>query len=254
MRRRIKCKTTEKLNKMTARELSFLKEKFSDGELDAAVKRVQSGEPLAYVLGEWYFYGLTFSLNSDCLIPRPDTEHVVEKAIQTLPKGGRFIDLCTGSGCIAVSILKNRPDLTAYALDISALALEKAKSNAATNDVDDRIEFILADIFKLDANTLPEFDAVISNPPYIRSAVVKTLDVAKTEPITALDGGEDGLDFYRFILEKYRSRLSQNGNFIFEIGYDQGADMLSLAEASGLSCQIFKDYSQNDRVALIGRS
>ena len=230
------------------RDLALLKEKFTDGALEAAIKRVQDGEPLAYVLGEWYFYGLTFKLNSACLIPRPDTEHVVEAAIDTLENGGCFIDLCTGSGCIAVSVLKNRPDLTAYALELSAEALEMAKVNAKENGVSDRITFINADVFRFDPMTLPRLDAVISNPPYIKSAVVPTLEVSKSEPKMALDGGSDGLDFYRHIISAYKGVLKENGSFIFEIGYDQGSDLLALSELNGLSCDIRKDYGGNDRV------
>jgi len=236
---------------MNRRDLALLEEKFSGDALSEAVKRVENGEPLAYVLGEWYFYGLTFKLNDECLIPRPDTEHTVEKAIEALPKNGKFIDLCTGSGCIAVSILKNRPDLTAFALDISEKAIEAAKENAALNGVSDRVTFIRADVFSFDTSALPYFDAVISNPPYIRSDVVQTLEVAKAEPIKALDGGTDGLDFYRYIINSYRERLNGNGCFIFEIGYDQKEDITALALSHGLECKVFKDYGGNDRVAVI---
>ena len=233
------------------RDLSLLAEKFDGEALDLAVKRVESGEPLAYVLGEWYFYGLTFSLNSECLIPRPDTEHIVEKAIETLPKNGVFVDLCTGSGGIAISVLKNRPDLTAYALDISEKAIEAATENAVSNGVSDRITLICADVFKFDATSLPTLCAVISNPPYIRSDVVPTLEVSKTEPTAALDGGADGMDFYRSIISSYKDQITPDGSFIFEIGYDQKADITSLANSHGMLCRVYKDYGGNDRVAVV---
>ena len=239
------------MNLTDKRDLALLKEKFSENELAGAIKRVENGEPLAYVIGEWYFYGLTFKLNDACLIPRPDTEHIVEKAIETLPKNGKFIDLCTGSGCIAISVLKNRPDLTAYALDISEKAIEAAKENATLNGVRDRLTLLRADIFKFDANTLTALDAVISNPPYIQSSVVPTLEVAKCEPVTALDCGEDGMDFYRFIVQNYKNKLTPNGKFIFEIGYDQKKDITTLANEHDLICQIYKDYGGNDRVSVI---
>lgn len=233
------------------RDLALLAEKFSGKELDSAVLRVENGEPLAYVLGEWYFYGLTFALNNECLIPRPDTEHVVERAIQMLPQNGTFIDLCTGSGCIAISVLKNRPDLRAYALDISEKAIEAAKANAKANGVSDRITFISADVFTFDKAALPTLQAVISNPPYIRSDVVTTLEVAKSEPIKALDGGADGMDFYKAIIQNYKDLLDQSGSFIFEIGYDQKEDIEALAHRHNLECNVYKDYGGNDRVAVI---
>ncbi len=231
------------------RELELLREKFSDTELDGAIARVQSGEPLAYVIGEWYFYGLTFKLNRDCLIPRPDTEHVVDKAIELIPKGGSFIDLCTGSGCIAVSVKKHRPDTTAYALDISAGALEAAALNAKENGTE--IELVQADVLAAKPNA--ELDCVISNPPYIKTDVLDSLEVSKSEPVLALDGGADGLVFYRQIIKTYAPALKKDGCFIFEIGYDQGADIRALAEQSGFGCEIYKDYGANDRVAVLKR-
>ena len=237
---------------MDRRDRAFLEEKFAGEELDIAVKRVENGEPLAYVLGEWYFYGLTFVLNGECLIPRPDTEHTVEKAIETLPKNGKFIDLCTGSGCIAISILKNRPDLTAYALDISEKAIEAAKTNAEINGVKDRVTFINADVFSFDQMSLPNFDAVISNPPYIPTKDITALDeYVKHEPVTALDGGVDGMDFYKFIVSKYRTSLKINGKFIFEIGYDQEEQIKQVAKENGFICKVKKDYSGNPRVAIL---
>ena len=231
------------------RDLELLSEKFGQGQaFENAKERVVSGEPLAYVIGEWYFYGLTFLLDSSCLIPRPDTEHVVDKAIEVLPKGGFFIDLCTGSGCIAVSVLKHRPDLTALGIDISEGALAKARENAAKNGVGDRLTLIQGDVFKLTGERLPLCDAIISNPPYIRSDVVPTLEVAKSEPVSALDGGEDGLDFYRHILSELAFALKKDGAFIFEIGYDQAEQILDLAKENGASGSVFKDYGGNDRV------
>ena len=240
---------TDSLDPIDRRDRELLADKLGRGDAyERALTQLKNGEPLAYLIGEWYFYGLTFRLDRSCLIPRPDTEHIVERAINDIPKGGCFIDLCTGSGCIAISILKNRSDLTAYALDISGQALEMAKSNAELNGVADRITLMQADVFAADPSVMPLFDAVISNPPYIRSDVVSTLEVAKSEPVTALDGGEDGLDFYRHILTHYADRLKVGGEFIFEIGYDQREDLLALAKENGLYGEVFKDYGGNDRV------
>ena len=235
---------------MTNRELTFLKEKYSGNELDEAIARFESGEPLAYVLGEWYFYGLTFKLNDACLIPRPDTEHIVEKAIEAVKKGGVFADLCTGSGCIAISVLKNRPDLTCSAYDISGKALEKARENAALNFVSERVKFHEADVFALELAE-SSLDCIISNPPYIQTSVIDSLETVQREPRIALDGGADGLDFYRYMIERFASALTPDGCFIFEIGYDQADDIRALAASHSFSCSVFKDYGGNDRCALL---
>lgn len=239
---------------MNIRELEILKEHFkSEAELESAVERVEKGEPLAYVIGEWYFYGLTFKLNSACLIPRPDTEHVVETAIAFVPENGRIADLCCGSGCIAISVLAHRDDCMADAFDISEAACEMTRINAHLNGVDTRLNAVNADVFKLKLRK--DYDAIISNPPYIRTDVIPTLDcsVKDYEPVIALDGGEDGMDFYRRILSAFRCSLNDGGRFIFEIGYDQGEQLKALANELGYSyCRVTKDYGGNDRVAVIG--
>ena len=239
------------MTKLSKREAEFLAEQFGNGNaFDDAARRVENGEPLAYVLGEWYFYGLTFKVDENCLIPRPDTEHIVEKAIGFIPKNGVFADLCTGSGCIAISVVKNRPDTSCTAYDISEGALIKAKENATINEV--AVNFLQADVFslKLENNSL---DAIISNPPYIPSSVIPTLDTVQREPMTALDGGCDGLDFYRHIVSSFKDVLKDGGAFIFEIGYDQAASLRSIADENGFSCEITKDYGGNDRVAFLTR-
>lgn len=239
------------MNKLSRLERELLTEHFGEGEeLCAAVDRVRSGEPLAYVIGEWYFYGLTFKLNRSCLIPRPDTEHIVAAAIELTAKNGRLVDLCTGSGCIAVSVAKSRPDLTVSACDISEEALDAARENAEANGAN--VSFYQSDVL----NASPEaciYDAVVANPPYIRSDVIPTLDTVKREPLAALDGGGDGLKFYREIVKRYAPSLKNNGIFIFEIGYDQGDDIREIAEQSGFDCTVTKDYGGNDRVAVLCR-
>lgn len=239
------------MSNLSKREVEFLSEQFGNGKaFEDAVKRVENGEPLAYVLGEWYFYGLTFKVDENCLIPRPDTEHIVEKAISFLPQNGVFADLCTGSGCIAISVIKNRPDVTCTAYDISEGALIKARENASLNQTS--VDFTQSDIFAL---TLEEnsLDAVVSNPPYIPSDVIPTLDTVQREPLNALDGGHDGLDFYRHIISRFGCALKDGGAFIFEIGYDQAAAIRGIAEENGFDCEITKDYGGNDRVAFLTR-
>lgn len=221
---------------------------------DAVAKRI-SGEPLQYILGEWDFYGETYRVTPDCLIPRPDTEVLVERAIKLLPRGARFADLCTGSGCIAISTLAHRPDCTAHAVDLFPKTVALARENAERNGVEDRLTLSVADV--LDPACLvgePPFDAVLSNPPYIRTEVIDTLARELfREPRAALDGGEDGLIFYRTIVKNFSSRLTDSGFFLFEIGYDQEENIKQIASQNGFLCTVEKDLGGNPRVALLTR-
>ncbi len=234
-----------------AHEARLLVEAFAGDALTAAVARRVAHEPLQYILGEWGFWRETYEVSPDCLVPRPDTEHLVERAISLLPKGARFADLCTGSGCVAISTLCSRPDTTALAVDLFPRTLALAERNAVRNGVFDRVQFLQADVLKTPPS-VGQFDAILSNPPYIQTAVVDTLSAEVLgEPRAALDGGADGLDFYRAILTAWRGCLREGGFFLFEIGYDQGEDLRTLARESGLSAEVFRDYGGNDRVVLI---
>lgn len=232
---------------------SFPTEKYSEPSLLEALERRCKREPLQYILGEWGFFGEMYFVNESCLIPRSDTEILVEKAISTLPRGARFADLCTGSGCIAISTLKHREDCSALALDLFPQTLEIAQKNAVRNGVDCRLDFRLADV--LTPNVLDgeePFDAILSNPPYIRTEVVDTLEEELfSEPRAALDGGEDGLCFYRALLEHHGKHLKENGFFLFEIGFDQQQDLQSLSEIYGYTCEISCDLSGNPRTAFL---
>ena len=209
-----------------------------------------SDTPEQYVIGEAYFYNEVYKVTPDVLIPRPDTERVVDKVIDHLPLNGQILDLCTGSGCIAISAINARKDCAAVAVDISAAAIEIAKHNALLNGVADRIKFITADIITLDI--AEKYDIIVSNPPYIRTDVIAELDVSVRdyEPIIALDGGDDGMKFYRCILNRLTANVKQNGLIIFEIGYDQADDIMKLCEHMA-DIKIYKDYGGNDRVAVI---
>lgn len=225
--------------------------------LEAAVCRRCEREPLQYVLGEWSFYNQTYKVSPACLIPRSDTEILVEEAIKRLPTGARFADLCTGSGCIAVSVLAERPDTHAIAADLSLDALEIAAENAVRNGVAARVEFLQADVLgdwdSLRA-ALPTVDAILSNPPYIRTEVIRTLSPeVLREPRMALDGGADGLIFYRALLEQASGWLSRDGVCLFEIGYDQGEDIKRLGEEYGFFCVVRWDFGGCDRVAILKR-
>ena len=247
----------EKFCGVDASSLPFMREKdFSCDELYHAIELREAHYPLQYILGEWYFFAEKYIVDENCLIPRSDTEILVEKAVELLPQNGFFADLCTGSGCIAISTLAHRKDCNAFAFEISHGALSLARKNAALNGVSDRLSFFEADIVG-DIHVCADgdkgiFDAILSNPPYIRTSVIDSLsDEVKKEPRIALDGGEDGLLFYRTILKKHTHLLKDNGFILFEIGYDQGDEISSLACENGFKCEIIKDLSGCDRVAFL---
>ncbi|MGM9636976.1 MAG: peptide chain release factor N(5)-glutamine methyltransferase [Eubacteriales bacterium] len=221
-------------------------------ERERLYTQVDSGTPLAYLIGEWYFWRYTFKITPDCLIPRPDTERVVEAALDNLPENGRFADLCTGSGCIGISILGERGDARGVAVDVSEGALAVAAENADRIGVVERMAFITSDLLTDDPLT-GEFDLILSNPPYIPSADLAKYPDLAAEPAIALDGGLDGLIFYRRFLDAFLRHLAPAGAFVFEIGYDQGESLCRLADDRGLSCEILRDYGGNDRVAVVRR-
>lgn len=220
-----------------------------------AIERRRQGEPIQYILGEWDFFRERYFVSPHCLIPRPETELLVERAIGLLPKGARFADLCTGSGCIAVSTLANRPDCTGVAVDLFPETLALAQKNATRNGVDTRLSFVRADVLSPTCLAeYPSFDAILSNPPYINSDVVPTLERELFfEPAAALDGGRDGLDFYRAIVKNFASRLTEGGFMLFEIGYDQEDAIKGIAAAHGFACAVEKDLAGQPRMALLTR-
>lgn len=232
----------------------FQKEGLSGQALDEAIRtakaEIAEGRPLAYIIKEEAFYDLVLYVDERVLIPRPDTERLVEKVLSFLPKQGCILDLGTGSGCIPVTILKHRPDAFGKALDLSPDALCVARKNAALVGVADRLAFFEGDMTENPFGD-ERFDAIISNPPYIPREDIPKYPSLSYEPQMALDGGIDGMDFYRAILSLYRNNLKAGGGFFFEIGFDQGSAMRSLGERLGYTCEILKDYGNNDRVAVL---
>jgi release factor glutamine methyltransferase len=230
---------------------------YQNPELLEAVERRAARYPLQYLIGEWAFYRQTYYVSPDCLIPRSDTEILVEEAVRALPRGARFVDLCTGSGCIAVSVLAERPDTEALAVEKFENTLALARKNAAKNGVEERFSPMLADV--LEPLALPEgtvLDAILSNPPYIaRDQLASLSPEVKAEPSAALDGGEDGLIFYRKILELHTKHLSSDGMILFEIGYDQAAAVLALGAEYGFTDgRVLRDFGGNNRVVIFKRS
>ena len=218
-----------------------------------AIERRRTREPLGYILGEVDFYREIYEVSPACLIPRADTEILVDLAVDLIPEGEFFLDLCTGSGCVAISTLKNTKGTTAVAIDISPAALEIAKRNAEKNGVSDRIGFLEADLFKADLKEYSPF-AILSNPPYVSTSAYEGLEgEIFFEPKIAFTSGDDGADLLRRLVEICKNAIKPEGFFAFEIGYDQGDIMRSLGEAHGLVVEIIKDLGSRDRVALFKR-
>ena len=221
-------------------------------ELISAVERRAKREPLQYILGSVGFYRESYKVTPDVLIPRSDTEHLVDYAVSHLPDGALFADVCTGSGCIAVSTLKNTNGTRAIAIDLSRAALDIAKENAALNGVADRIELIEADVLRELPLRRGELYAILSNPPYVTRSAYSALEPEiYREPEMAFVGGEDGGDFYRVLVPRSRELIADEGFAAFEIGYDQAELLRTLAREVGMTCDVIKDYSGTDRVAVL---
>ena len=202
--------------------------------------------PLQYITGEQEFMGLRFHVNSNVLIPRQDTETLVEEALKRISPGMKVMDLCTGSGCVLISILKNCEGIEGWGYDISKQALLVAKENAKLNDV--AANFERSDLFD---NVMDTFDVIVSNPPYIPTEEILTLmpEVAQFEPTIALDGKEDGLYFYRKIISGCKDFLNPDGMVLFEIGCDQGSAVSKMMRYAGFSeVQVIQDLTHHDRV------
>ena len=224
-----------------------------ESDYKALIARRASRETVAYILGNQDFMGLNFKVNENVLIPEQDTETLVEEALRFCEDGMRILDLCTGSGCIALSILNFTNDTKAVCTDISDKALEVAALNSENLGLKERAEFVHADLFPAKDGT--KYDLVVSNPPYIASSVIETLapEVKDFEPRLALDGDEDGLSFYRRIINEVPEYLYSNGYLIMEIGYDQGQAVKELLEQDNRyhDIEVIKDYSGNDRVVRV---
>lgn len=207
--------------------------------LEMVGKRLD-GEPVAYITGNWEFYGIPILVTSDVLIPRNDTELLVDTALTAL-KGrkmdARIIDLCTGSGCIGCAIAKELPATHVVLADISRAALQVAKQNVQKNKLNPRVTCVEVDALAVPPMMLGSFDMLVCNPPYIPKADIEKLDgsVKNYEPISALDGGEDGLDFYMAILSKWHNVVRVGGLMIFEVGIDQAEDVMELMRCWGLN-------------------
>ncbi len=228
-------------------------------EIKDNIEKIINGYPIQYITGKQEFMGYNFFVNENVLIPQPDTEILVEEVLDILKKTKKYkiLDLCTGSGAIAISISKILANsivddnIKISASDISLKALAVAKINAKKNDV--KIEFIQADVFDKIGK---KFDIIVSNPPYIKTAVIKKLNLeVQNEPYIALNGGKDGLDFYRKIINDAYKYLEADGYLALEIGFDQRQEVIEIIENTNKYKEIYskKDLTNNDRVIICKR-
>ena len=224
--------------------------------VENAVERLLNNEPLAYVLGEWEFYGLPLYVNQNVLIPRDDTVAVASLAINQaifLPSAPRILDLCTGSGCIGLAVASRIRDARVTLADISKDALAVAKKNIARNKFAGRVSCVQADALSPAPAFLGKFDMIISNPPYITGDDMAELgdSVKLYEPHLALFGGNDGLDFYRSIAVNYSAALKPGGFLCLEFGDDQGDDVCRILETNGYTIlERSRDYNDRERAVL----
>ena len=224
--------------------------------MDAGVNRLLTGEPLAYVLGEWDFYGMTLKVTPNVLIPRDDTCAVTDLAIKKclfLEKDPRILDLCTGSGCIGLAVAARVKDARVTLADLSREALAVAKENVMNQHLSARVRCVQANALEEPSAFLGKFDMIISNPPYITTEEMGQLDhsVKDFEPHMALHGGDDGLIFYRSIAKNYAAALKPGGFLCFEFGMGQGDDVCAILEENGYTIlERTKDYNQRERAVL----
>ena len=244
-------KSTEKL----LRDMRFYATDEVEKRAEAMVRRRLAGEPVAYITGVWEFRGLPMEVSRDVLIPRVDTEVLAETAIKYLKDTGRLdarvLDLCSGTGCIGCAIAAELPRVRVVLADVSPEAMEISRRNVSRNGLDGRISFLPADVMKLPPLMTGSFDLVVSNPPYIPTMEILTLDpsVRDYEPVWALDGGEDGLDFYRAILKNWALVIRQGGELMFEVGEDQAERVKDLMRMAGLrEARSFPDTQNIQRV------
>lgn len=243
-------KTTAQL----LRDMSlYASNKIEDTVTEYIARRLR-GEPVAYITGSWEFYGLPIVTTPDVLIPRMDTEKLVDTAKELLTgrkMNARILDLCCGSGCITCAIGHEMPATRLVAIDISANALEVCRKNIAAQKLISRVICMQADALSSPPLGIGEFDMIVSNPPYIASEEIKTLDVSVKdfEPVWALDGGEDGLKFYKAIIKYWKSLMRQGGYLLFEVGEGQAQAVRDMLSAAGFGyTDTRKDTLGIDRV------
>lgn len=234
--REIVCYASDKTKEQFFRDASLYAMGQVEQRVEELVQRRLAGEPVAYLVGEWEFYGITLDITTDVLIPRVDTEILAERAIALTNEAGvgaRVLDLCAGSGCIGLAVACHAPECRVLLADISDGALQVCKRNVRRCEVNNRVACMKVDALQPPAPALWDFDVITCNPPYITTADMETLDVSVKdyEPHLALAGGVDGLDYYRAIAQKWGAALRLGGRILFEVGMGQAGDVeMILAE------------------------
>ena len=236
--RELVCFAADKTREQFFRDLTLYASKEVEDRVEELTRRRLSGEPVAYIIGEWEFYGLPLDISREVLIPRSDTEVLAERAIlltRAAGDGARVLDLCAGSGCVGLAVAANAPDCRVVLADLSEGALRICKQNVRRNQLNARVTCVQADAMTAPAPALWDFDVIACNPPYIPSGDIENLDISVRdyEPHMALDGGEDGLDFYRFIAAKWKSALRLGGTLIFEVGIGQAPQVEEILARNG---------------------
>lgn len=252
--RELLCYASDKSREQLYRDMSLYVSAELERRVEELVQRRLAGEPVAYIVGEWEFYGLPLDISSDVLIPRSDTEVLAERAIlraRAAGEGARVLDLCAGSGCIGLAVAAQVPQARVVLGEWSDGALKICRQNVRRNSLTARVVPMQADAREKPEKSLGEFQCIVSNPPYIPQADIETLDtsVKDYEPHLALDGGEDGLDFYRSISEKWKEALAPGGRLYFEVGIGQADNVLRIMRTQGFGdIQVVKDHHDIPRV------
>ena len=251
--RELVCFGTGKSREQLARDGGLYASPELESQVRSLVDRHLAGEPVAYLIGEWEFYGLPLDISRDVLIPRPDTEVLAGQAIEYIQTLGecRVLDLCAGSGCIGLAVASQAPQARVVLGEYSDAALKICRQNIRRNGLTGRVVPMQADAREKPERALGEFQCIVSNPPYIPRADLETLDasVKDYEPHLALDGGEDGLDFYQTISGKWKEALAPGGRLYFEVGIGQADTVLRIMRAQGFGdIQIVKDLHDIPRV------
>lgn len=236
--REIVCYAADKSREQLYRDMSLYVSAEMERRVDELVQRRLAGEPVAYIIGEWEFYGLPLDVSRDVLIPRMDTEVLAERGIlkaRESGEGARVLDLCAGSGCVGLAVAANAPECRVVLGELSEGALRVCKQNVRRNELNARVTCLSVNAMEPPSSALWDFDVIVCNPPYIPTREIETLDVSVRdyEPHMALDGGEDGLDFYRFIAGKWKSALRLGGALIFEVGIGQAPDVEDILAQNG---------------------
>lgn len=254
--RNLLCHVTGKTNEQILTDREMYAGEDTCKAMSQAVTRVLSGEPLAYVLGQWDFYGLTLQVTRDVLIPRDDTCAVTDLAIRQalfLDSNPRILDLCTGSGCIGLAIASRVKDAKVTCADISREAIAVAKKNITMQKLTGRVSCVQADALSEPSSFLGKFDMIVSNPPYVTTREMTELpgSVKDYEPHLALHGGQDGLDFYRAISANYRAALKPGGYLCFEFGMGQGDAVCEILQMNGYTIlERSRDYHDIERAVI----